>query len=101
MFYICNQRATEISVIVFGGVLLCGLAVIITFIALGIFAIRALRKYEKSGEVRKENSSIRKSLGEVLKQHREECNMTQEFVAEAIGVSRQGVYESPVPHSTP
>ena len=24
-----------------------------------------------------------------MKQHREECKMTQEFVAEAIGVSRQ------------
>ena len=26
-----------------------------------------------------------------MKQHREECKMTQEFVAEAIGVSRQAV----------
>ena len=34
---------------------------------------------------------IKKSLGEVLKQHREDCKMTQEFVAEAIGVSRQAV----------
>ena len=33
----------------------------------------------------------KKSLGEVLKQHREACKMTQEFVAEAIGVSRQAV----------
>ena len=55
------------------------------------FATRALRKYVKSGEMRIEKTSIRKSLGEVLKQHREECNMTQEFVAEAIGVSRQGL----------
>jgi DNA-binding XRE family transcriptional regulator len=38
-----------------------------------------------------EQSSIKKSLGEVLKQHREECKMTQEFVAESIGVSRQAV----------
>lgn len=57
----------------------------------GIFLIRALSRYVKSGNVRKEKSSIKKSLGEVLKQHREECKMTQEFVAESIGVSRQAV----------
>ena len=38
-----------------------------------------------------EKATIKKSLGEVIKQHREECKMTQEFVAEAIGVSRQAV----------
>ena len=31
------------------------------------------------------------SLGEALKENRERCHMTQEFVAEAIGVSRQAV----------
>ena len=41
----------------------------------------------KSKEVRQEKSAIKKSLGEILKHHREECKMTQEFVAEAIGVS--------------
>ena len=61
------------------------------FITVGIFLIRALSRYVKSGNVRKEKSSIKKSLGEVLKQHREECKMTQEFVAESIGVSRQAV----------
>lgn len=75
----------------FGVILLIGLAVLITFICLGIFVIKALNKYIKSGDVRKEKSNIRKSLGEVLKQHREDCKMTQEFVAEAIGVSRQAV----------
>ena len=63
-----------LGVIVFGIVLLIGVAVIAAFI-----------------NVRKEKSSIKKSLGEVLKQHREECKMTQEFVAESIGVSRQAV----------
>lgn len=36
-------------------------------------------------------AEIKRSLGEVLKQHREECKMTQEFVAESVGVSRQAV----------
>ncbi len=31
------------------------------------------------------------SLGEVLRSHRTRCRMTQEFVAEALGVSRQAV----------
>lgn len=31
------------------------------------------------------------SLGEVLKGHRTRCNMTQEMVAESLGVSRQAV----------
>ena len=80
-----------LGVIVFGIVLLIGVAVIAAFITVGIFLIRALSRYIKSGNVRKEKSSIKKSLGEVLKQHREECKMTQEFVAESIGVSRQAV----------
>ena len=80
-----------LGVIVFGIVLLIGVAVIAAFITVGIFLIRALSRYVTSGNVRKEKSSIKKSLGEVLKQHREECKMTQEFVAESIGVSRQAV----------
>lgn len=80
-----------LGVIVFGIVLLIGVAAIAAFITVGIFLIRALSRYVKSGNVRKEKSSIKKSLGEVLKQHREECKMTQEFVAESIGVSRQAV----------
>ncbi len=80
-----------LGVIVFGIVLLIGLAVIVTFITVGIFLIKALMRYIKSGNIRKEKSIIKKSLGEVLKQHREDCKMTQEFVAESIGVSRQAV----------
>ena len=80
-----------LGVIVFGNVLLIGVAVIAAFITVGVFLIRALSRNVKSGNVRKEKSSIKKSLGEVLKQHREECKMTQEFVAESIGISRQAV----------
>ncbi len=32
-----------------------------------------------------------RTLGEVIKRRRTECKMTQEFVAEALGVSRQAV----------
>ena len=63
--------------------------------------IKALRKYIRSEPVRREKSESARSLGEVLKKHRTECKMTQEFVAEAIGVSRQSVskWESGVSQS--
>ena len=80
-----------VGTVIVSAVLLIGLAVTATMITLGIFLIKALSRYIKTGNVRKEKSLIRKSLGEVLKQHREECRMTQEFVAEAVGVSRQAV----------
>ena len=53
--------------------------------------IKALRKYTRSVAVRKEKAENAKTLGEVLKQHRLNCKMTQEFVAETLGVSRQAV----------
>lgn len=53
--------------------------------------IRALRKYVRSEPVRKEKAASARSLGEVIKRRRTECKMTQEFVAESLGVSRQAV----------
>lgn len=56
-----------------------------------ILVIRALRKYIASKEVREEKALIKKSLSELLRENRIRCKMTQEFVSEAIGVSRQAV----------
>ena len=53
--------------------------------------MKALRKYTKSMPVRKEKDENAKTLGEILKQHRMRCKMTQEFIAETVGVSRQAV----------
>lgn len=62
------------------------LLLVVTLVRLAIFAfviyaavqgVKALRKYNRSGEV--------------LKEHRVRCKMTQEFVAESLGVSRQAV----------
>jgi DNA-binding XRE family transcriptional regulator len=61
------------------------------FIYLFVLIVRALKKYIASKDVRNEKSETRKSLGEVIKKHRTEKKMTQEFVAEALGVSRQAV----------
>ena len=60
-------------------------------IYLFVLLVRALRKYLKSEPVRKETAAVRKSLGDALKEHRTQCKMTQEFVAEHLGVSRQAV----------
>ena len=62
-------------------------AVIFLFVLL----VRALLKYLRSGEVRKEKAETKRSLGEALKAHRTRCKMTQEFVAETLSVSRQAV----------
>ena len=71
---------TVIDLIIVGGL-----------IYLVILLIKALHKYLKAEPVRKEAAAVRHSLGEALKAHRTDCKMTQEFVAEHLGVSRQAV----------
>ena len=61
------------------------------FIYMISLIIRTLRKYINGKEIREEKNVIRKSLGELLKENRLRCKMTQEFVAETLGVSRQAV----------
>ena len=58
---------------------------------LAYLLVKALRRYLRSGGVRQEKAEDRKSLGETIRAHRTRCRMTQEFVAEALGVSRQAV----------
>ena len=60
-------------------------------IYLFVLIARALKKYLNSAEVRKEKTESAKSLGQALKEHRTRSKMTQEFVAEHLGVSRQAV----------
>lgn len=59
-----------------------------------IFAVSADKGTEKIYKIwplRTEKAEKAKTLGEVIKRRRTECKMTQEFVAEALGVSRQAV----------
>ncbi len=72
------------------GLLIC-LAVMGIILTMLILASRALRKYLHSQPARQEKAEMKRSLGESLKAHRTRCKMTQEFVAEAVGVSRQAV----------
>lgn len=85
------MRFTSLTVIVVIVNVVILLAITGTMIYLVYLLIKALKKYIKSEPVRKEKMESAKSLGEVLKKHRTECKMTQEFVAESIGVSRQAV----------
>ena len=71
-----------VFMIIVGIIFLCIFVGLLTLIVL---------KYIHSKDVRQEKSVVRKSLGEALKVHRTQCKMTQEFVAETIGVSRQAV----------
>ena len=71
---------TLINLVLLGGI-----------IYLFVLLIKALKKYIKSSEVRQEKAATAQSLGQALKEKRIQCNMTQEFVAEHLGVSRQAV----------
>ena len=61
------------------------------FLYVIVLAIRALRTYIRTNGVRQEKNQIKCTLGEALKEHRLRCQMTQEFVAESVGVSRQAI----------
>lgn len=67
------------------------IAVSAGIVYLFILIVKALKKYVNSKEVREEKNAVAKSLGEALKENRIRCQMTQEFVAETLGVSRQSV----------
>ena len=73
-----------LNILVFAGL---AAAVIYLFVLI----VRALKKYIGSKEVREEKQAAKRTLGETLKAHRTRCQMTQEFVAESLGVSRQTV----------
>ena len=81
----------SISLILFIAVTLVRLGILTLVIYAALQGIKTLRKYNRSGEVRREKAEARRTLGEVLKEHRVRCKMTQEFVAESLGVSRQAV----------
>lgn len=61
------------------------------FIYVVILIVRALRKYLRSSTGGGNPPEQTKNLGETLKAHRTSRGYTQEYVAEALGVSRQAV----------
>ncbi len=53
--------------------------------------IKCLIKYLNEKKVTPEQEIVRRSLGEVLRERRQTAGLTQEWVAEQLGVSRQAV----------
>ena len=82
IFYLIPLALLEIALVGF---------LIFIFVRLLILVFKALRKYLNDSPQRQEETILRKSLGEVLKDHRTRCSMTQEFVAESLNVSRPAV----------
>lgn len=66
-------------------------AELIFIVIIVVLIIRVVKKYTHSKPVRDEKKQSAKTLGEVLRAYRTENKMTQEFVAESLGVSRQAV----------
>lgn len=64
------------------------IGIIIGSIILVVFLII---KNRKSKALPSEKKTTKITLGATIKEHRIRCNMTQEFVAETLGVSRQAV----------
>ena len=81
--------------ILFGLGFLLSLMVTAAVIVIIVVAVRKSGKsrpaYVPREQVSPQQEEIRKTLGETLKELRTERNMTQEFVAESLGVSRQAV----------
>ena len=81
----------KISIVMVTISLLILLVMASAIVYLFILLCKALKKYIGSKEVRKEKDAVKKTLGVILKEQRTRCKMTQEFVAESLGVSRQAV----------
>ncbi len=69
--------------------LLAGL--VIGGVILMVLGIQALRKYIRSKPGNEYEKNVRRSLAESIRENRQRCKMTQEFVAESLHVSRQAV----------
>ena len=61
------------------------LGVLVALLAAALLAIRALLKKHRPAP------APSKTLAQALKGHRTRCKLTQEYVADALGVSRQAV----------
>ena len=90
MATLAGAFALALAIVIYGGI-----------IYIAFLIIKALRTYIKVNEGSAQSISMRKLLGESIKEHRNACGMTQDFVAAELGVSRQAVskWESGVSHN--
>ena len=73
------------------GILILSILPVAVFLVLMVLVFRGLFQYIHAKDARTEKEAVKKSGGKPLKARRLQCKMTQEFVAEALGVSRQAV----------
>ena len=67
------------------------LLLLAVFVFLGWRVFRVIRRAIRANKKPTEKAISGRPLKEVIRGHRISCHMTQEFVAEALGVSRQAV----------
>lgn len=83
------------NIILFGMLILALIAAAVIVIVVIVVSAGKKKKPEVPSSapenVTPQQEEIRKTLGETLRELRTERNMTQEFVAESLGVSRQAV----------
>lgn len=72
-------------------ILVAGLPLFCLFVAMVVLMVRSLLRTGHSSARSAEGAAQRQSLGEALKAQRARCQITQEVVAESVGVSRQAV----------
>lgn len=80
--------------VIFGVQILALLLVLLFWggiITVVVLLIRVMLRYLHSTDTRQETAAIRRSLAQAIQQERTRCGMTQEYVAQAVGVSRQAV----------
>ncbi len=82
------KNATSIPAVL---VTLLNGAVLLALLYLLFLAVKYLKRKNTAWEKRKARQEPLRTLGETLRFHREQQRMTQEFVAEKLGVSRQAV----------
>lgn len=80
-----------IATLIVAGYVILWSVIIAAGVYLFTLLVKALKKYINSKEVREEKKIVCRTLGEILKENRLRCKMTQEFVSETLGVSRQAV----------
>ena len=80
---VVGARTILFTLIMIIPIFIIGIIILIVFLC--------TRKKNKPQYVTPQQEEIRKTLGETLKELRTERNMTQEFVAESLGLSRQAV----------